>query len=511
MQASLFDWLSQRSAGLLLHPTSLPGSLGIGGFGQGAYRLLDLMERAGMRYWQVCPLGPTGFGDSPYQCFSAFAGNPYLIDLEPMPAFDLLQDHDLEVLRALPADRADYGALFMRVWPLLRLVHRRFKEKGLSYLPNYGFLDDFVAEHEAWLRPFATFMALKNRFNGQPWNQWPKEVRTWKAAADSAIVAEEADTVEAHIFYQYLFYGQWSQIRRQAAAKGISIIGDVPIFVALDSADVWANPELFELDKAGVPTTVAGVPPDYFSEKGQLWGNPLFRWDVMAKDGYAWWLDRLRANLMMYDVIRLDHFRGFESYWRIPAEAEDARAGDWAEGPGMAFFEQVKETFPEACLIAEDLGLITDDVRKLLRQTGLPGMAVLQFAFSGVEASDNLYLPHNLQQNLVLYPGTHDNDTTLGWYAEATEEARDHVRRYFRISGDEIGWDFIRAAYASVAGLAVIPMQDVLSIGGEGRFNTPGESQGNWQWRMSWADMDRLEHGGTLDYLNSLGMLYNRG
>jgi 4-alpha-glucanotransferase len=317
-----------------------------------------------------------------------------------------------------------------------------------------------------------------------------------------------ADRAEAYEFIQYLFFGQWTLLRACAAKLGISIIGDTPIFTALDSADVWGNPELFQLDRTSLrPTAVAGVPPDYFSADGQLWGNPLYDWAAHATQGYAWWLDRLRANFAVADIVRIDHFRGFEAYWSVPAGATTARNGKWVAGPGLAFFEAIRAKLPDAKLIAEDLGLLTTETTDLRNATGLPGMAVLQFAFGG--GSDNLYLPHNHRANSVIYPGTHDNDTTLGWYATADEKTRDHVRRYLRVGGQEVGWDFVRASYESVANLAVIPLQDLMSLGSEARFNTPGKSQGNWSWRYR-ADQLRDLTVNSAHYLRQLGELYGR-
>jgi 4-alpha-glucanotransferase len=349
---------------------------------------------------------------------------------------------------------------------------------------------------------------LKDHFNGQPWWDWPEELRYFDRARGSAVAASVAERAAAHAFFQYLFFGQWTEVRVKAIAAGVQIIGDAPIFVARDSADVWANPELFLLDRSsGQPLKVAGVPPDYFSADGQLWGNPLYDWPVHAADGYRWWIRRLAANLELCDVVRIDHFRAFDTYWAIPADAPTARTGQWENGPGTAFFAAVKQALPHCRLIAEDLGELMPSVIKLREATGLPGMTILQFAFGG--GSDNLYLPHHLRANSVVYPGTHDNDTTLGWYAAADEKARDHVRRYLRVSGEEVGWDFIRAAYAAVSNLAVVPLQDFLSLGTEARLNRPGEAAGNWQWRYTPEQMARL-HRESSGYMRELGTLYDR-
>jgi 4-alpha-glucanotransferase len=506
--APLFNWLNRRGAGVLLHPTSLPSAFGVGAFDEAVIPFLDFLQDAGFDHWQICPLGPTGYGDSPYQCFSSFAGNPYLIDPAPLVRAELLTEALVAPLRALDTRQVDFGALYERKLPLLFSAHATWRRAGR---PNLGY-GDFAAFRErnaAWLDGYALFSALKDRFGGNPWWDWPAEVRSLAAARQSPLRTGVADRAEAYAFIQYVFAGQWAGVRQAARRRGISLIGDTPIFTALDSADVWSNPELFQLDRhTGRPTAVAGVPPDYFSADGQLWGNPLYDWPAHAATGYAWWLERLRANFELCDIVRIDHFRGFEAYWSVPAGATTARTGKWVEGPGLDFFRAVRDALPGAKLIAEDLGLLTPATLALREATGLPGMAVLQFAFGG--GPDNLYLPHNQRVNSVVYPGTHDNDTTLGWYAAAGEAVRDHVRRYFRIGGSEIGWDFIRSVYASVSHLAVVPMQDLLSLRSEARFNTPGRSQGNWTWRYRPEALQAL-HAGSAAYLRELGRLYGRG
>jgi len=504
--APLFDWLTTRGAGVLLHPTSLPGAQGIGTFDENVGLFLDFLKGAGFRYWQLCPLGPTGYGDSPYQCFSAFAGNPLLIDLTALVRHGLLTAAELAPLAALSSTQTDFGALFQLKWPLLFTAHRRFTEGNFT-LP-YGDFAAFKKQQASWLEPYAYFRALKDHFGGGSWQGWPAEVRRFSTATGSALRSKLAPAIDAHAFTQYLFFGQWTAVRAAAHQRGIEIIGDVPIFVASDSADAWAAPELFELDgKTLQPLAVAGVPPDYFSEDGQLWGNPLYRWKTHAADGFAWWLARLRASFALYDVVRFDHFRGFDAYWRIPWPAENARVGEWVPGPGLAFFRAVQQEFPSARIIAEDLGVLTDSVRQLLVDTGLPGMFVLQFAFGG--DATNGYLPHNHTPNATVYPGTHDNDTTLGWYRSLEQPARDHVNRYLRVDGREIPWDLLRSAYVSPARLAVVPMQDMLSLDSRARFNTPAAPQGNWQWRCTRAQLDSLT-GPASAYLRDLAALYGR-
>lgn len=492
---------------MLLHPTSLPGDQGIGTLGSAAVRFLDFLKAAGMSWWQVCPLGPTGYGDSPYQCFSAFAGNPYLIDLHDLAARGLLKPQEIAPLAAGGSAVVDFGALYQLKWPLLRRAYDRHKLGGLPARDPAGFAA-FKAAQASWLEPYAWFRALKDHFGGIAWWDWPEGARSARGMPKPALREKLQDDADAHQFYQYAFFSQWRAIRAEAARRGIAVIGDIPIFVAADSADAWAHPELFELGKDGRPIAVAGVPPDYFSKDGQLWGNPLYRWDVHAADGYSWWKKRLRASFEMYDAVRIDHFRGFDAYWHIPLPAANARKGEWRPGPGLAFFRAVKEAFPDSRIIAEDLGLLTPSVEDLLRDSGLPGMAVLQFAFGG--DAKNPYLPHNLRPNGVVYPGTHDNDTTLGWYASAGEAVRDHVRRYLRVTGSEAGWDFIREAYGASSRIAVVPMQDLLSLGSEARFNSPGKPEGNWRWRLAAGDLERLSSGGAAAYLSQLGVLYGR-
>jgi len=503
----LFNWLNQRATGVLVHPTSFPGAFGVGTFDEAADALIEFLADAGITYWQVCPLGPTGFGDSPYQCFSSFAGNPYLIDPAALVRAGLLTEAALSPLRDLSLDHVDYGALYQRKLPLLFSAHTAWRRNPGQTLP-YGDFDVFRQANAAWLEGYAAFSALKEHFGGHPWWEWPEAVRSLPAARKSPLWQEVAVRAEGYAFLQYLFFGQWAAVRARAAARGIQTIGDTPIFTALDSADVWASPHLFQLDRTTRrPTAVAGVPPDYFSADGQLWGNPLYDWQAHAAEDYAWWIARLRANFALCDIVRIDHFRGFEAYWSVPAGAATARTGEWKTGPGLDFFRAVKAALPDVRLIAEDLGLLTPATIDLREATGLPGMAVLQFAFGG--EADNLYLPHNQRANTVVYPGTHDNDTTLGWYATTDEKTRDHVRRYLRVSGREVGWDFLRSAYGSVANLAVIPLQDLLSLGSEARFNTPGVSQGNWTWRYRAEQLQAL-HVNSAPYLRDLGALYGR-
>ncbi|MGF1448020.1 MAG: 4-alpha-glucanotransferase [Opitutales bacterium] len=506
MTTPLFHWLQNRSAGLLLHPSSLPSDSGIGNFGREARRLIDFMQAAQLRVWQVCPLGPTGYGDSPYQCFSAFAGNPYFIDPQPLVTAGLVDAHALAPLQRLDRNRVNYGALYETFWPVLSRAFERFAGDPHD-LDGYGSYDDFKRRHAEWLEPHALFQACKQHYGGQPWFEWPKAHRSFSSALKTDLPQKLAHGCEAQRFFQYLFFGQYGLLRTYAHQRQIQIMGDIPIFVALDSADVWANPEIFQLQNSGKPSRVAGVPPDYFAPEGQLWGNPLFDWKALAKDHYGWWLKRLQHSFALYDIVRIDHFRGFESYWSVPAADTDARNGEWVEGPGLDFFKTVAHAMPEARLVAEDLGVLTEAVLKLRADTGLPGMGVLQFAFGG--DNDNFYLPHNLDLNCVVYPGTHDNNTSRGWYDNAPETQRDHFRRYLRVSGEHAGWDLIRAAYASVPKMAVFALQDLMSLGGEARLNTPGQAAGNWQWRYHPCQLDQTWRE-SAGYLAELAALYRR-
>jgi 4-alpha-glucanotransferase len=501
--APLFQWLQDRAAGVLLHPTSLPGSTGIGTIGREARHFVDFLGEAGIKIWQVCPLGPTGFGDSPYQCFSAFAGNPYLIDLETLIGQGLLEQSDLTELHRLPADHVDYGAQWILRWPILKKAYRTFISEA-SRTDKTEFAAFKKAKKE-WLDPYTRFIAVKGKFDGRSWQNWPEEVKRYATGKKLISKAELGEEIEAQAWYQFEFFRQWLSLKQYANSRGIQIFGDIPIFVAMDSADVWTHPNLFEMDFNLNPRAVAGVPPDYFAADGQLWGNPLYDWKKHKATNYAWWLARLRASFELYDIVRVDHFRGFDEYCKIPATAENAREYEWVAGPGLDLFESIKAQFPEARLVAEDLGIITDSVRQLVVATGVPGMNVLQFGFEGATE----YLPHKCIPNSVLYPGTHDNDTAWGWFNRQSPVVHDFFRRYLRVPGDAVPWDMIRAGYGSPSRLFIIPMQDLLSLGSEARMNTPGQAIGNWQWRISREQMDALWNG-SAEYLHELAKLYDR-
>jgi len=461
-----------RSSGILLHPTSLPGPYGIGDLGPAAYAWVDALARTRQTWWQILPVGPTGYGDSPYQSFSTFAGNLNLISPELLLRDGLIRPDDVAG-RHFPADHVDYAAVEPFKFGLVRRAWEAYRG-GMTKLKSA--FEQFVHDQRDWLDDFARFMAIKNVHGGKPWYDWSAEYR--RRDPNTAI---PGDAVAAYRFGQFLFFRQWHDLREYAHEKGIRLIGDVPIFVAPDSADVWANPGLYLLDKKLRPRVVAGVPPDYFSKTGQLWGNPHYDWEAMRKTGYAWWLARLRATLNLVDVVRLDHFRGFLAAWQVPAEEETAIVGEWVPGPAGHLFARLKSELGDLPLIAEDLGEITPDVFALRDELGLPGMKILQFAF---DKPTNPFLPHNYPANCVAYTGTHDNDTTRGWYATAPEVEKDYFRRYTGRDGSDVARDLIRLAWASVADLAITPLQDVLDLGTESRMNLPGTAEGNWKWRM---------------------------
>jgi 4-alpha-glucanotransferase len=477
---SIPEWFGRRRGGVLLHPTSLPGPAGIGELGASCRDWVRWLTQSGCSLWQVLPLGPTGYGDSPYQCFSAFAGNPLLIALDYLVEKGLLLREEIAVSPAFPDDHVEFGEVIAHKNRLLDLAARHFAHRASADLK--GSFEAFRAEQAFWLEDYALFMALKEAHDNRSWTEWGSEFVARQAGALDEARKRLKARIESVRVQQFLFFEQWNALHRHAHDAGIVIVGDVPIFVAHDSADVWANARLFHLDAAGRPTVVAGVPPDYFSETGQRWGNPLYRWDAMQGDGYAWWIARLKSTLSLVDVVRLDHFRGFEAYWEIPAEAPTAETGRWVLGPGEEFLDAVQREFGALSLIAEDLGVITPEVTALRNAFNLPGMKVLQFAFD--TGPDNPFLPHNYTRMAVAYTGTHDNDTTRGWYETASEGARDYCRQYLMTDGREIAWALIRAIWSSVANWAVTPLQDVLSLDASARMNHPGRSDGNWSWRV---------------------------
>jgi len=473
-----------RRCGILCHPTSFPSAYGIGDLGEGARQFVDFATMAGQTAWQILPLGPTGYGDSPYQPFSAFAGNPLLIDPVALAEEGLLTRDELEAATAPSDCRVRYGEVIGSKRRLLAAAYRRFPG-AVSDLRSE--MQAFREAQAAWLDDYALFMALKEHLNWAAWPAWEPELVRREPAALQTWRSRLRDEIGYHVFVQFIFERQWQRIHRYANDRSISIIGDVPIFVGHDSADVWSHQELFYLDAAGQPTVVAGVPPDYFSPTGQRWGNPLYRWDMMARDGYAWWIHRLQRALSQADEVRIDHFRGFVNYWEVPATEPTAMHGRWRPGPGRAFFEAVAQVMGHLPIIAEDLGMITSDVTQLREELGLPGMTVLQFAFDGDPA--NPHMPYNHVRRSVVYTGTHDNDTSVGWYSNLGEREAHRVRVYTGSDGSDIAWHLIRLAMTSVSDLAVYPLQDVLSLGSWARQNLPGQAQANWAWRYRSEDL----------------------
>jgi 4-alpha-glucanotransferase len=467
---------TQRKSGILLHPTSLPGELGIGELGSEATRFVDFLVESRQSLWQVMPLGPTGYGDSPYQNLSAFAGNPLLISLELLVKEGLLSPQDFMTKPSFPEKTVDFGEVIPWKIALLRKSFARFQKSSARHL-----LGDFGAKNHTWLNDYALFAALKEAHAGEPWNKWEKSLVTREPNALARANKELREQVQFYLYLQFLFEWQWSLLRTYANEKKISIIGDIPIFVAYDSADVWSNPELFCLDEEYFPSVVAGVPPDYFSKTGQRWGNPLYRWDAMAKTGYEWWSERFRVLLQRVDEVRLDHFRGFAGFWEIPAEEETAINGRWVSGPARALFDAVFNKLGRFSIIAEDLGVITPDVDALRDGLGLPGMKILQFGFGGTGEAP--YLPHNHPVRSVVYTGTHDNDTTLGWWKTASDGEKQNLVEYVGHEIKDPSWELIRLAEASVAEVVLLPMQDILGLDSDARMNTPSKASGNWVWR----------------------------
>lgn len=479
-----------RTSGILLHLTSLPGPFGIGDLGPAAHQFVDFLADGGQGLWQVLPLGPTGYGDSPYQSLSAFAGNPLLISPALMLEDGWLTEDDLACAPAFAEGQVDYGSVIPWKRALLDKAYERFRIEATP--AQRAHFAAFTGEHRTWLEDYCLFVALKEHHGGALWTEWAPELAGREPAALDHWRARLGREVAVHQFGQYQFFHQWALLRRYAHERGVQLVGDVPIFVAHDSADVWTHREWFHLDDTGRPTVVAGVPPDYFSATGQRWGNPLYRWDALAAEGYGFWVDRLRTLLALVDWVRLDHFRGFAAYWEIPASHSTAEHGRWVAGPGMDLFNILRKSLKGLPLIVEDLGLITWDVEALRERLQLPNMAVLQFAFgaemvstgpSPVVIGDSAFLPHNLHRDQVVYTGTHDNDTTLGWWQTCPNTDRDFALDYLNSDGQQIHWDFIHAALSSVANWAIIPLQDVLGLGSEGRLNLPGRAGGNWTWR----------------------------
>lgn len=490
-----------RASGILLHPTSLPGRFPIGDLGEEAYRFVYQLAASGQTYWQILPLGPTGPGDSPYSAYSAFAGNTYLISLEKLVWDGLISEDEIDQAPESP-DRVDYGKTFEWKPALLTRVFEKFRSTQDSDVKAE--FEYFAHTNAWWLDDYAAFRAIKTSYDNKPWYEWAEPLRLRDSEALDKIESQLGREIEAEKFSQYLFFRQWLTLRDYAHRQGIKIIGDIPIFVALDSADVWCNQSKFKLNEDGTPKVVAGVPPDYFSKTGQLWGNPIYDWDAMRREEFGWWTARISFNLMTVDLVRLDHFIGFGRNWEVPAKDETAENGKWAEVPGQEFFSVLKSKLGELPVIAEDLGAMTPEIERLRDAFGFPGMRILHNAFGG--DAYNRDLPHNYRSNCVAYTGTHDNDTTIGWFKSAPKNVKKHCRQYLQSNGREINWDLIRAVIGSVADTAIFPMQDVLGLGSDSRMNTPATGAGNWQWRMKVEDLN----DDTFDRLAELTDLYGR-
>jgi 4-alpha-glucanotransferase len=494
------EWL--RVSGVLLHPTSLPGRFGIGDLGYEAYDFVDWLANAKQRLWQTLAIGPTGYADSPYASFSAFAGNPMLISPDLLAEDGDLSPRDLADLPSFPNERVDYGWVIDYKTRLLRRASTHFFQGAPSERRDR--FEQFCHDQRRWLDDFALFMAVKAEHEMVIWTDWDQGIALRRPKAVAHYRDKLAEEIQFHKYLQFQFFQQWRALREYASERTVKIMGDIPIFVAHDSADVWAHPDLFSLDEQGEPTVVAGVPPDYFSETGQRWGNPLYKWDVMEERGYTWWIDRVRHTFSLVDTLRIDHFRGFEAYWEIPASEPTAVVGRWVKGPGKKLFHALKGALGALPIVAEDLGVVTPEVVALREEFDFPGMKVLQFAFDS--DATNPYLPFNMEHGCVVYTGTHDNDTTRGWYDTQTEALRHRVRVYLASDGQDISWDMTRLALSSVADMAVVPMQDLLGLGSQARMNRPGQTNGNWQWRF----LPGVLTNELADRLRTLTQIYGR-
>lgn len=511
--------MTKRRSGILLHPSSLPGPFGIGDLGPEAYKFLNILKQTGTAIWQILPLGPPGAGNSPYTSFSAFAGSELLISPEILAEEGFISKENLLDFHLLEMpDRIDFKAVMGNKRELILIAYDNFKKNKIKKVLSLKTLfqhkteiqkefktaakdfEYFIAREDIkfWLNDYAIYRSLKDVFHGKSWIEWPEDMKERALDYIEIWINENQEQVEFYRFAQYLFFRHWLLLKKKAGESGIILFGDIPIFVSLDSADAWVNRNIFQLTAAGKPRVVAGVPPDYFSSTGQLWGNPLYNWKALKEQNYKWWLERFRNLANLVDWVRIDHFRGFESYWEVPAEEKTAINGKWKKGPGIDFFNSMKKQLKQLKVVAEDLGVITPAVEKLRDEMSFPGMKILQFAFGG--EPDNAYLPHNHLKNCVVYTGTHDNDTTSGWYKSSPDNLKKHVRDYLGMDGSHISHKLMRAAFSSVADTAIIPIQDLMELGSSHRLNTPATAQGNWQWRMKWQDL-------TEDNLNFLSQL----
>lgn len=490
--------INERSSGVLLHITSLPGKYGIGTMGQEAYRFVEFLVESGQKLWQILPLGHTGYGDSPYQCFSAFAGNPLLIDLEKLVEEGLLAKTDLP-RDNFDKDAVDFGAVFNYKYPLLRKAYQNFLGIGNRFRQVQ--FENFCLRNQPWLEDYAFFMALKIQQDGKSWADWDHQITIREKETIARYKEHLADNINFYRFIQFLFFQQWLELKGFANINGIKIIGDIPLYVAFDSADAWANPGLFDFDKDLKPITVAGVPPDYFSETGQLWGNPIYNWERLEQDEFQWWVERIRASFTLYDILRIDHFRGLSAYWAVPYGEKTAINGQWVDAPGRDMLAAIYTALGELPIIAEDLGVITPDVVALREEFGMPGMKILQFAFDAAE--ENEFIPHNYEKNSVVYTGTHDNDTTVGHFHASPESDKQLMRDYFRVDEHDPAWSYIRLAWSTVSAIAIAPLQDILRLDSSGRMNFPGKASGYWRWRYR-QEMLTSEHASQLMKLTSL-------
>ncbi len=474
-----------RSSGVLLHPTSLPGPFGSGDLGSTSYHFIDWLTVAGQKLWQMLPLGPVGMGDSPYMCLSAFAGEPMLIDLQELVNRGWLAQNELQNVPQFNPHKIHYGDVKNFRMSKLRIASQNFFSKN-SRSESEDF-QSFCKKQRSWLEDYALFMSLIQKYNGAEWSTWETDIVKRTPAAMKKIRKELESEINFWEFTQWCFFRQWFALKKYANDRGVKIVGDIPIFIAYQSSDVWANQHLFHLDRNMKPTVVAGVPPDYFSVTGQRWGNPLYDWKAMHEENYSWFIDRIKTTLELVDIVRIDHFRGFAGYWEIPATEATAVKGKWVKGPGAKLFDAIEKKLGKMPIIAEDLGEITPDVGELRDRYNFPGMRILQFAFAG--DTKNGFLPHNYVSNTVVYSGTHDNDTTIGWFKSATEREREFVKKYTATDGKDIHWDLIRLAAQSVADMAIFPLQDILGLGTESRMNMPGNALGNWAWRFVWEQV----------------------
>ncbi len=490
-----------RKSGILMPVSSLPSHYGIGCFSREAYEFADRLKEAGQTYWQILPLGPTGYGDSPYQSFSAFAGNPYFIDPDQLAEEGLLDPEDLAALEPDQTEAVDYGRVYETRYPMLRKAYARFLQKSDAQYHA------FCENEKDWLDDYCMFMAVKGNFDHRSWSEWDDEIRLRRPEALAKAAKEDAEEIGFYRFLQYEFAKQWKKLKTYVNGLGIQIVGDIPIYVAFDSADSWSHPEMFQYDDHEIPTAVAGCPPDAFAADGQLWGNPLYDWEYHEKTGYSWWIRRLEHCYQLYDVVRVDHFRGFDEYYAIPYGAATAAGGQWQKGPGMKLFRALQKRFGEAPIIAEDLGYVTETVKQLVHDSGYPSMKVIEFAFDSREAGD--YMPYGYEHNCVVYTGTHDNQTLRAWYDELAEEDRAKLNDYLELSGkskEQIVWSLIRLTLATVADTAIIPMQDYLILGKEARMNQPATMGSNWKWRMK----DGMFTGELAAQIRNLTELYGR-